>query len=114
MQLRCYYVYILANRSHTLYIGVTNDLERRVREHKSGGFEGFTKQYHITRLVYYETFRYVGQAIRREKELKGWLRAKKIELIETTNKHWVDLAAGWYVEPHAAHGTHSSPAAPED
>ena len=114
MHPRRYYVYLLANRSHTLYIGVTNDLERRVREHRCGSLDGFMKRYHVTRLVYYETYQYIGQAIRREKQLKGWLRAKKIELIESRNKYWIDLAADWYQEPHRPEqadvaSTHSVP-----
>jgi putative endonuclease len=91
-----YYVYILTNRSHTLYIGVTNDLERRVYQHKTKKFKGFTAKYNIDRLAYYETFRHIDDAIEREKELKGWRRIRKIELIESRNKYWNDLSADWY------------------
>jgi putative endonuclease len=89
-------VYILANRSHTLYTGVTNDLELRVRQHKSKvNPTSFTAKYNITRLVYYEEFSDVGEAIESEKRIKGWTRAKKIALVETRNKYWRDLAAEW-------------------
>jgi putative endonuclease len=89
-----YFVYIVASRSRTLYIGVTNALIRRVTEHREGTFDGFTKKYAVHRLVYFERFQYVGNAIAREKELKGWMRAKKIALIESRNPTWDDL----YVE----------------
>ncbi len=89
---RYYYVYILASRiGGTLYIGVTNDLVRRVYEHRSKVTDGFTKDYDVWRLVYYEQFEDVEAAIRREKRLKKWNRAWKIELIEKTNPNWVDL-----------------------
>jgi len=89
-----YYVYIMTNRSDTLYTGVTNDLQRRVYEHKYKLVEGFTKKYNLTRLVYHETTGDVASAIRREKQIKGWLRAKKIALIESINPHWRDLSEG--------------------
>jgi putative endonuclease len=95
-------VYILANRSRTLYTGVTNDLEHRVRQHKSGVGSEFTKRYHITRLVYYEPFTDVGQAIQWEKRIKGWVRVKKIALIRERNPQWVDLAADWFVDEASA------------
>ena len=89
---RYYYVYILASRiGGTLYIGVTNDLVRRVYEHRSKVTDGFTKDYDVWRLVYYEQFEDVEAAIRREKRLKKWNRAWKIELIEKTNPNWVYL-----------------------
>src|SRR5436190_12726281 len=91
-----YYVYIMTNHSRTLYIGVTNDLERRVLEHRLGKVPGFTSRYRITQVVYYEKFAQVVDAIAREKQLKGWTRAKKIALIETDNPHWDDLARDWY------------------
>jgi putative endonuclease len=96
VQIPSYYVYIVTNRSHTLYIGVTNDLERRVYEHRTKKIKGFTSRYNINRLVYYETFRHIESAIEREKQLKGWLRIKKIQLIESKNKYWDDLAKDWY------------------
>jgi putative endonuclease len=87
-----YYVYILASRiGGTLYIGVTNDLVRRVYEHKSGAVEGFTKDYDVDRLVYFEYFDDVEAAIQREKRLKKWPRAWKIALIEKENPDWLDL-----------------------
>ncbi len=87
-----YYVYILTNRRNTLlYVGVTNSLQRRIREHKSGIVEGFTKQYKIDKLVYYEMCHSAEDAIRREKQLKGWKREKKIALIERMNPWWKDL-----------------------
>lgn len=87
-----YYVYILASqRNGTLYVGVTNDLMRRVYEHKKYFKEGFTKRYEIDRLVYYEIFEYIYNAIEREKLLKRWRRKWKLELIEKDNPNWVDL-----------------------
>ena len=91
-----YYVYIVASLSKRLYTGVTNNLERRVFEHKTKEKESFTKQYHIGRLVYYDTFRNVHEAIAQEKEIKGWRREKKIALIESMNPTWKDLSAGWF------------------
>ena len=92
MGTRSYYVYILASRiGGTLYIGVTNDLVRRVYEHKSGVAEGFTKDYDVNRLVYFECFDEVEAAIQREKRLKKWPRAWKIALIEKENPDWIDL-----------------------
>ena len=86
-----YYVYIMTNSSKTLYIGVTNDLARRGYEHKNKLIEGFTKKYNITKLVYYEIFNNIEDAIRREKQLKNWHRQWKINLIESVNKDWKDL-----------------------
>ncbi|MGH7791067.1 MAG: GIY-YIG nuclease family protein, partial [Thermodesulfobacteriota bacterium] len=83
-----YYVYIITNNSRTLYTGVTNDLLRRVYEHKNKLVEGFTKKYNITELVYYEEMNDIHDAIGREKQIKGWLRAKKIALIESVNPEW--------------------------
>jgi len=85
----------MTNKSKTLYIGVTDNLERRLYEHKNKLIEGFTKRYNITKLVYYEETNDVQSAIRREKQIKGWLRRKKIALIETMNPRWVDLSEGW-------------------
>ncbi len=80
-----YYVYIMTNKSRTLYTGVTNNLERRVSEHRQKLIPGFTNKYNITLLVYYEVFEDIREAIAREKQIKGWLRAKKIALIESVN-----------------------------
>ena len=91
-----YYVYIMANKSGTLYIGVTNDLERRVYEHKNKLIEGFTKKYNITWLVYFDTADDVTAAIAKEKHIKGMLRNKKLELIKKKNPLMVDLSEGWY------------------
>jgi len=93
---RSYWVYILTNkRNGTLYVGVTNSLERRIWEHKTKAIEGFTKQYGLTSLVHFESFRDVTAAIAREKEIKGWLRKRKLELIEKDNPTWTDLSANW-------------------
>jgi putative endonuclease len=94
--MRTYSVYILASRSRVLYIGVTNDLARRVDEHKRGGVVGFTSRYRVTRLVYFEEFADIRDAIAREKQLKGWRRSRKTELIERRNPAWQDLAEGWF------------------
>jgi putative endonuclease len=87
-----YWVYIVTNRSRTLYVGVTNNLVRRVHEHRSKAIEGFTKRYNINQLVYYEETHDVLAAIAREKQLKGWLRRKKVALIEEFNPQWRDLS----------------------
>lgn len=89
-----YYVYIITNKSKTLYTGVSNNLTRRVYEHKHKLVEGFTKKYNIDKLVYFEVFNNVDDAIRREKQIKGWLRKKKITLIESINPQWKDLSDG--------------------
>ena len=90
-----YFVYIMTNHAHTLYTGVTNNLERRVLEHKRGECPGFTARYGLTSLVYYEPTDNVEAAIAREKQIKGWLRRKKIALIESVNPKWSDLSLGW-------------------
>ncbi|MBQ4820730.1 GIY-YIG nuclease family protein [Aquimarina sp. MMG016] len=91
-----YAVYILTNKKNgTLYIGMTNNLERRVFEHKNKLTEGFTKKYGLDRLVYFEIYQYVNDAIKREKQLKKWKRQWKIDLIEEENKDWNDLAKDW-------------------
>ncbi len=94
-----YYVYIMTNRSDTLYTGVTNDLQRRVYEHRQKLIDGFTKRYNIGMLVYYEDTDDVEAAIGREKQIKGWRRSKKIELIESANPQWRDLSEGWFASP---------------
>jgi len=86
-----YYVYIIASSSGTLYIGVTNSLMRRIHEHKNGLIEGFSKKYSCHKLIYYEIFGDVNAAIDREKQLKGWRRKKKENLIKKFNPHWNDL-----------------------
>jgi len=91
-----YYVYIMTNRSKTLYTGVTNDLIRRVCEHKNKIIDGFTKKYNITKLVFYEETNDIRTAIEREKQIKGWLRSKKIALIESVNPKWEDLSKEWF------------------
>jgi putative endonuclease len=91
-----YFVYIMTNRSGTLYVGMTNDLKRRVWEHKQKLIGGFTKRYNITRLVYYEETADVTAAIACEKQIKGWLRKKKIALIESLNPGWKDLSEEWH------------------
>jgi putative endonuclease len=91
-----YFVYIMANWAERLYIGMTNDLPRRVYEHQHGLSPGYTSKYHVTRLVYFEETGEVQAAIAREKQLKGWTRAKKLALIEQANPGWVDLSAAWF------------------
>jgi len=93
---RTFYVYILSSKSRRIYTGVTNNLERRVWEHKNKLAEGFTKRYKIDRLVYFEQTDDVISAISREKQIKGWLRSKKIKLIESTNPTWEDLSESWH------------------
>ena len=89
-----YYVYILANTNHTvLYIGVTGNLRRRVYEHKTGVIEGFTKKYRVHKLVFFENCHDIKDAIKREKQLKGWTREKKKALIETVNPEWKEIEA---------------------
>ncbi len=91
-----YFVYIMTNKHNTvLYTGVTNNLQRRVYEHKNKTLKGFTFKYNINKLVYFEHFEDINEAIRREKQLKGWLRKKKITLIENQNPEWKDLAKNW-------------------
>ena len=89
-----YYVYIMASRSLNLYTGITNNIYRRVLQYKCGDIEGFTKSYNINRLVYYETFSHVGNAIAREKQIKSWARAKRLARIKSKNPTWQDLADG--------------------
>jgi putative endonuclease len=92
---RLYHVYILANEQRTLYTGVTGDLLQRILQHKEKSEPGFTRKYSLTKLVYCESFRDVRAAIAREKQIKGWLRVKKIDLIESQNPGWDDLAVKW-------------------
>jgi putative endonuclease len=108
---RSYSVYILSSLSGTLYIGFTGNLHKRIFEHKFHQKEGFTNKYDVERLLYWASFDDVHLAIAREKQLKGWSRAKKIVLIESQNPHWVDLAKEWYpwMENSSAHRDASTP-----
>ncbi len=90
-----YYVYIVASDHRTLYTGVTNDLERRLFEHREGLVEGFTRKYNCHRLVYFEQADDPMAAIVREKQIKAWSRRKKLALIETVNPEWKDLSEAW-------------------
>jgi putative endonuclease len=90
--MRQFFVYILFNYSRTLYVGVTNDLVRRVDEHRTGKVPGFTAKYKIKQLAHYEIYPDALSAIAREKRIKGWMRAKKIALVESANPHWEDLS----------------------
>jgi putative endonuclease len=90
--MRRYFVYIMTNSARTLYVGVTNNLDRRVWQHKEKLIPGFTKRYNITKPVYFEEYANVKEAIAREKQIKGWLRSKKSALIESINPSWSDLS----------------------
>jgi putative endonuclease len=94
-----YWVYILASRHRTLYTGVTNDLERRLFEHRTGLVGGFTAKYNVHRLVYFEATDDPAAAIAREKQIKGWSRGKKLHLIARRNPDWKDLSADWPSSP---------------
>jgi putative endonuclease len=95
---RRYYMYIMASLSRRIYVGVTNSLRRRVREHKEGRIPGFTQKYRMHRLVYYESFQYVRSAIAREKQVKTWRRSRKVALIGAKNPTWADLSETYLVE----------------
>ena len=92
------YVYIMCSVTRVLYTGSTTDLRRRVYQHKHGLIPGFTQEYSITRLVYFESTNHVRAALERERQIKGWRREKKLNLIESVNAGWLDLAADWYSE----------------
>jgi len=94
--MREYYIYIMSNKSKVLYIGTTNNLWRRIFEHKNKLIDGFTKQYNLNKLVYFEVTNDVNVAIKREKQLKNWHRQWKINLIQQSNKNWRDLSENWY------------------
>ena len=94
--MKSFYVYILSSKAGVLYVGVTNDIKRRVYEHKNHLVEGFTKQYEVGTLVYFETKRNATSAIKREKQIKAWRRAKKVKLIDSINPDWEDLSRDWY------------------
>ena len=92
--MRCAFVYIVSNVSHTLYCGITTDLRARFEQHKSGTYpNGFTARYHFDRLVYYEAVPSMEAAAKREKEIKKWRRSKKVALIQSVNPNWLDLSA---------------------
>jgi len=93
---RRYHFYIMASRSRTLYCGVTSKLEKRVWQHKNHRLSGFTDRYNIERLVYFERYSDIRNAINREKQIKRWSRQKKLALIEGANPTWLDLSEGWY------------------
>ena len=92
---RLYYVYILCSASRVLYTGMTNNLKRRVFEHKTKLISGFTQKYNVTQLMYYEVFGDVRLAIAREKQIKAWRREKCVKLISDQNPHWKDLSDDW-------------------
>ncbi len=96
MKERTFYVYIMANQSRTIYTGVSNDIFRRVQQHKEKTYPGFTSKYNINKLVFYEECPDSYTAITREKQIKGWLIIKKINLIEKNNPNWHDLSADWF------------------
>ena len=98
-----FFVYIMASKSRVLYTGISNDLPVRVFQHKTGRCDGFTKQYRVHRLVYFESFQYVRSAIAREKEIKHWIRQRRVALIESRNPMWEDLAGFWLSEALLAH-----------
>ena len=93
--MKTFYVYIMTNHAGTLYTAMTDNLEHRVYEHKHDLVPGFAKKYHVTKLVYYEEGNDAKAALAREKQIKGWARAEKIELIESNNPEWKDLSSGW-------------------
>ena len=95
MRDRCYYTYIAASRTRVLYVGVTGNIEHRVTQHKARASESFTSAYRCHRLVWFERYTSASAAIAREKQLKGWLRAKKVALIERENSAWIDLSENW-------------------
>ena len=100
MSVNQYWVYMVTNRwKNVLYTGVTNELFRRMWQHKNKAFPGFTKKYNCDRLVYFEEYGEIDQAIAREKQIKGWTRARKNALVERMNPEWKDLAESWYGVP---------------
>lgn len=96
---RTSHVYIMSNVSRMLYIGVTSNLHQRVWQHKNKLFAGFSQRYNLHSLVHFEAFGDIRDAITREKQLKGWLRARKVALIKSANPTWKDLAADWFKTP---------------
>lgn len=96
--MKVYYTYIMSSPGGTLYTGVTNNIWVRVLTHKEKNTPGFTQKYNVTRLVYFEETNSIHNAITREKQIKGWARRKKIQLIESMNPEWTDLSQAWYSE----------------
>jgi len=97
IKMKNYFVYILTNyNNNVMYIGVTGNLEKRIYEHKNKIIAGFTQKYNVDKLVYYETYSRIEDAIAQEKRLKGWKRERKNKLVETINNEWVDLSSDWY------------------
>jgi len=96
--MKTYFVYVMSNESKMIYVGVTNSMRHRVALHKKKLVAGFTQRYNLYKLVHYETFPDIRRAIAREKQLKGWLRTKKVALIVSHNPNWNDLAADWFVK----------------
>jgi len=94
--MKTYYIYIMASKTGTLYVGLTNNIKRRVYQHKQHKVPGFTDKYDIDRLLYFETLGDSLSAIRREKQIKAWRREKKIQLIDSQNPGWNDLSEDWY------------------
>jgi len=95
--MKTYYVYIMTNHSGTLYTGMTDNLEHRIYEHRHDLVPGFASKYKVTKLVYYEEGNNVDTVLTREKQIKGWPRARKVALIESKNPEWKDLSSGWEV-----------------
>ena len=93
--MKTYYIYIMTNHAGTLYTDITNNLEHRIYEHKHKQVPGFASKYNVTKLVYYEEGNDENAALAREKEIKGWQRSKKVELIESKNPEWKDLSLAW-------------------
>jgi putative endonuclease len=109
-----YFVFIMSNVAKMMYVGVTNDLDFRVFQHKTKQVDGYTSSYNLFKLVYFETFGDIRAAIAREKQIKGWLRAKKIALIESMNPHWNDLAKDRFKKPSPPQLSHQAkPCHPE-
>jgi putative endonuclease len=102
-----YWVYIMSGRTRALYVGVTNDIERRTYEHRNTCVPGFTSKYHLDRLVYFEEHADVRDAIQREKQIKSWRREKKAALIESLNPKWRDLSLDWHLDDHSQHSEES-------
>ena len=96
MKNKTFYIYIMASKSGTLYVGMTNNIKRRVFEHKNHLIPGFTDKYTVDRLLYVETFANPASAINREKQIKAWRREKKVKLIDSQNPAWNDLSENWY------------------
>jgi putative endonuclease len=107
------FVYLLASKTRVIYVGVTNDLTRRIWEHRTGAFPGFTRRYGVDRLVYYEATHDPAGAIRREKQIKGWARVKKVAMIDSMNPEWNDLAEHWFVDVSSDDPSHPLGVTPE-